>query len=67
MTNQLTDKEKIVLTLLGQGETGTKICKVMGISEQEFKQIKISFNTKLGARNYIHALYLALSQGLLKL
>ncbi len=66
MTNELTQEEKTVLILLGRGETYSDIRKMLNLSQYAMQQIRKGFLTKLGARNHVHAIYLALSQGLIE-
>ncbi len=63
----LTKEEKEVLILLGRGETYRYIAKKLKLSPYGMRQIREGFLTKLGARNHVHALYLALSQGLIEI
>ncbi len=66
MQVKLTKEEKKVLILLGRGETYSDIRKMLNLSQYAMKQIRKGFLTKLGARNHVHALYLALLQGLIE-
>ena len=63
----LTNEEKEVLILLGQGETQKYIGEKMKISNYRLHRIRDSFVKKLEARNQVHAVYLALSQGLIEI
>jgi DNA-binding NarL/FixJ family response regulator len=63
----ITDEEKKVLILLGKGETHKDISKTLGLSADRLRAIKRSFIKKLGARNHVHAVYLALSKGLIEI
>ncbi len=66
MQVKLTKEEKAVLILLGRGETYSDALKMLNLSQYAMQQIRKGFLTKLGARNHVHALYLALLQNLIE-
>jgi DNA-binding NarL/FixJ family response regulator len=64
MKKMLTSEEKQVLEMLGLGHTCKKICEKLSISGYRLREIKKSCIEKCKARNYTHAVYLAMSRGL---
>ncbi len=66
MEINLTDEEKELLILLGSGEMMRTSSQIMGIHPNVLREIKRSAMEKLGARNHVHAIFLALLQGLIK-
>ncbi len=62
----LTDEEKKILVLLGEGESYQTIMKKMGFTPYKMRKTRESFLEKLGARNHTHAIYLAFSKGMIK-
>ena len=65
MLKHLTNEEKIVLELLGQGETLKEIKTKLGISMYRIIAARDSAVAKLEARNQPHAVYLAMLKGLI--
>jgi DNA-binding CsgD family transcriptional regulator len=65
MLKPLTDEEKTVLKMLGQGDTLKQISGKLGISTYRVSKIKDHAVEKLDARNKVHAVYLARAQGLI--
>ncbi len=64
MQENLTNKEKIILVLIGQGYTNKEIVEVFdGLTQYSLRKIKKSFMSKLNAKNPDNAVYLALSKG----
>ncbi len=64
---KLTHEEEVVLCLLAQGFTGKQISAAFSdLPSQRVCKIKKSFNAKLNARNYTHAVYIVSSQKLIK-
>ena len=65
MATELTELEKSVLKLLGQGDTNKEIQAKLMIPVAKLRKIKKESVVKLGARNSIHAVVLAVSQKLI--
>ena len=66
MLKPLTEEEKTVLEMLGQGDTMKKISEVLGIPAHRVSNVKAYAIAKLEAANQVHAVYLAMSQGLIE-
>ncbi|MGV8937991.1 MAG: LuxR C-terminal-related transcriptional regulator [Allorhizobium sp.] len=64
--HNLTDREIKCLSLVAVGETVACIAAVMSLPEGEIDGALVQAGRKLGARNRLHAVSLALSQGLLE-
>jgi DNA-binding NarL/FixJ family response regulator len=65
MLKPLTDEERTVLEMLGKGNTLEHISETLGISKYRASKVKDSSVAKLDARNHTHAVYLAMTQGLI--
>lgn len=67
MKKHLTGGERMVMFLFARGHSVEDIGKMQGVPESRVLEIKKSFMTKLGAVSCVHALYLAVRQGLIEL
>jgi len=67
MTNKLTAHQLHALQLIGKGLTYKEIADILFISADTVRNILYVARRKLYARSSIHAVVLALHQGLLKL
>ena len=65
MLKPLTEEEKTVLEMLGQGDTMKKISEVLGIPRHRVAMAKTYAIAKLEARNQVQAVYFAMQQGLI--
>jgi two-component system response regulator DesR len=61
----LTDRERQVLRLAGDGRTGPEIAESLGLSEGTVRNYLSEAMSKLGARNRIEAVRIARTRGLL--
>lgn len=64
-TTRLTDYEVAVLTLLAQGYNGPEVGEAMGISKVAVASAYVRIRNKLEARTTIHAVVIAIKQGLI--
>jgi DNA-binding NarL/FixJ family response regulator len=60
---QLTDPELMTLTLLANGLAQKQIAWEMGVTVRTVREHVVKAQEKLGARNRIHAVALALARG----
>ena len=65
MLNQLTNEEKTVLEMLGQGGTLKQIKARLNVSMHRVTVTRDDAMVKLSARNQPHAVYLAIKHGLM--
>ena len=66
MKEELNNEEKTVLKLLSRGETLKEVRAKLGISMYRIIGARDCAMVKLSAKNQPHAVYLALSQGLIE-
>ena len=60
-------RELTILTMIAQGSTYEEIAKALGVKHQTVKNNVYRLTKKLGAKNSVHALMLAIEIGMIKL
>lgn len=63
----LTDAEVKCLTMLAEGKRPLDICNLLVLPENEVETMLISAESKLGARNRLHAVSMAILMGSIEL
>jgi DNA-binding NarL/FixJ family response regulator len=64
---QLTEREREILRLIGRGQTNNQMAETMGISVKTVERHRTNLMQKLGARNLVELIRIALTQGLIPL
>lgn len=63
---ELTDRERVVLTLAARGNTYGEIAAKLGVSEETVRRQIADGRGRLGARNIAHAVAIALTRGIIE-